>query len=135
MSRESVPDVVMVGAETWPSDVRDLLERLDQAFPKLHDRRVIPRWAFHVAAFLTIEHAARHQIWTRDINPWNVGFVSRESLTSGATGTLRFEVPGGQIIVVAGQVKRSREFQTGWFEGYINFLQPISPEAIERTKG
>src|SRR3954469_4080326 len=110
MVLENAMDRSAVAEESFPSDVREILAQLDAAFPKMHDRRLIPRWLFHTEAFLTIDHSARHQLWTRDINPWNVGFVSRERLISGTNGTLRFEVPGGQIVVVAGQVKRCREF-------------------------
>jgi len=134
MVLENQTDSVAVAETSWPADVRDMLAELDAAFPKMHDRRVLPRWVFHAEAFLTIDHTVRHQLWTRDINSWNVGFMSREALPVGANGTLRLEVPGGEVLVVSGQVKRSREFKPGWFEGYINFMQMIAPDVIERTK-
>ena len=118
----------------WPADVREILAKLDASFPKMHDRRVIPRWVFHAEGFLTIEHAARHQLWTRDINAWNVGFLSRERLEVGSNGNLRLEIPGGEVLVVPAQVKRSREFIPGWFEGYLNFMRTISPEVIDKTR-
>jgi len=123
-----------VAERNWPADVVEVLAQLDASFPKMHDRRVLPRWVFHAEAFLTIEHAERHQLWTRDINAWNVGFLSRQALTTGSHGTFRFEVPGGEIVVVAGQVKRCREFIPGWFEGYINFVQTIPEQALEKTR-
>jgi len=118
----------------WPADVVEVLARLDASFPKMHDRRLLPRWVFHAEAFLTIEHSTRHQLWTRDINAWNLGFLSRQPLPVASSGTLRFEVPGGEIVVAVAQVKRCREFSAGWFEGYVNFMQTIPANALEKTR-
>jgi hypothetical protein len=134
MVLENVASPVAVAEDAWPADVRAILAQLDASFPKMHDRRVLPRWVFHAEGFLTIDHSVRHQLWTRDINAWNVGFVSREPLEVGTHGTLRLEIPGGEVLVVSGQLKRSREFQPGWFEGYLNFMQMITPEVLEKTR-
>lgn len=123
-----------VAEENWPADVRDILAKLDASFPKMHDRRIIPRWVFHAEGFLTIDHSARHQLWTRDINSWNVGYVSREPLRVGSHGTLRLEIPGGEVLVITAQVKRSREFVPGWYEGYLNFMQTIAVDVLEKTR-
>jgi hypothetical protein len=84
-----------IAGSNFPTDVQEILASIDREFPKMHDRRVIPRWVFHAEAFLTIDHSVRHQLWTRDVNAWNIGFVSRQPIELGAQGTLRIEVPGG----------------------------------------
>jgi hypothetical protein len=134
MVLENATESVTLAAKKWPADVREVLAELEALFPKMHDRRVLPRWVFHAEAFLTIDHSARHQLWTRDVNAWNVGFISREPLPAGAHGTLRLELPDGELLVVPGQVKRSREFKPGWFEGYINFMETVAADVLEKTR-
>ena len=134
MVPENVLGASAVADEKWPADVREILARLDGSFPKMHDRRIIPRWLFHAEGFLTIDHSARHQLWTRDINPWNVGYVSREPLSVASHGTLRLEIPGDEVLVVSAQVKRSREFELGWYEGYLNFMETVPADVLEKTR-
>jgi hypothetical protein len=134
MVLENAVKPLAVAQRDWPADVVEVLAQLDASFPKMHDRRVLPRWVFHAEAFLTIDHSARHQLWTRDINAWNVGFLSRQPLAAASSGTLRFEIPDGEIVVVPAQVKRCREFIPGWFEGYVNFMQTIPADILQKTR-
>lgn len=114
-----------------PADVANILKYLCGMFPKLHDRRVMPRIPYTACGAIAPANAGcTQEFWTYDMNRYTVGYVTRQPLASGTAGPIRIDLPDGACCEVRGRVMRSREFIPGWFEGYIAFSNELTEEAF-----
>ena len=68
-------------------------------------------------------------IYLRDLSHQCVGFISADALKPGEHIRFSFadaaELPGRFGTQIGGQVRRSREFMNGWFEGVIELEHPL----------
>ena len=132
-SRYRCREQVSAGGRALPQDVREVLGFLEGAFPKLHDRRMLPRWKYIARAALA-SGGRVSDLWLRDLNRYNAGFVTRHRFQVGTTGPVGFDLPGGGRCEARGRVMRCREILPGWYEGYVDFYSNLSEEVVELTR-
>lgn len=65
-------------------------------------------------------------IYTRDVHPRGLGFITPQRLPLGHGGVVELPTPGGKIVSVPCTLLRCREAAPGWYEGsvYFNREQP-----------
>jgi hypothetical protein len=109
----------------WPVDAQAAALALETAFPPLIDRRRTPRVRHRTtAAFHPADRhpeAPSHTLYTRDTNPWQLGFIASRPLSVGQRGCLELELPNGRTVHIECTVRRCREFLDGWYEGVVHF--------------
>ena len=120
-----------------PAEVVYMLNFLGEMFPKLHERRVLPRTPYVAPASLSLEATAAEgpaghlcEVYTRDINPYNAGFVSAKPVPVGTRVTVRLAMPDGSRFETRARVHRCREFTPGCFEGYVNFSDAVPEDMM-----
>jgi len=102
-----------------PQDARFVISILNGERSPNHERRRFPRRAFVAAAELEVLGEAappRRTIYTRDANPWGVGYVTQHPLPVGRDATLRIWI-AGEMLMLRSCILRCREVLPGWFEG------------------
>jgi hypothetical protein len=60
-------------------------------------------------------------LYTRDINPKGLGFITRHRLPLGYGGKIQLPSPTSQIVTIHCTLYRCREAAQGWFEGALYF--------------
>ena len=65
-------------------------------------------------------------IYTRDVHPRGLGFITSHRLPLGHGGVVELPTPAGKIVSIPCTLLRCREAAPGWFEGsvYFNRDQP-----------
>jgi hypothetical protein len=116
-------DVAMVG---WPIEAR---ERMTQALSGLSvakEQRRIERRPYHIEGRLLVSgsEVAAVPLYTRDVHLWNAGFIMQTPLPTGTRAMIRLRKPSGRGITVECRVQRCREFESGWFDCSVEFVQP-----------
>jgi hypothetical protein len=124
--------------DTWPPEVHLIISALDAGEDGAHPvasgvfkRRDIPRTPYRVAASLQLfsdaPDADPWRLYTRDISPRGLGFITPHRLPLGYGGTLELPAPDGRMIAINCTLLRCREVTTGWFDGalYFNREQPV----------
>jgi hypothetical protein len=119
----------------WPSDAKTMMSKAEDMFPKLVDRRKIPRIRYRVQAMAKIVEPTKEQamLYTRDVNPWSAGFVCDRPIPQRARITIELPLPDGRVVALEGMVMRCREFSPGCFEGSVDF-QIEHPELASLPK-
>ena len=123
------------GGAKPPAEFVYMLNFLGEMFPKLHERRVLPRTPYVAATTIVTEPTAaegpaeQHDVYTRDVNPYNAGFVSTQPIEVGTRVVVRIDLPNGRRFETRARVHRCREFTPGCFEGYVNFSDAM-PEQM-----
>ena len=126
--------------DAWPPEVHLIISALAaagddgahaSASSVLTHHRDIPRTPYRVAASLELfsdaPDAEPWRLYTRDVSPRSLGFITPHRLPLGYGGTLEIPGPAGQVIAVNCTLLRCREITSGWFEGalYFNREQPV----------
>ena len=114
-------------AAKLPAEVEFILSALEagNATVKANGRRRAERMVYHVPASLKLYSdpagALPWQIFTRDVNPQGLGFLTRHRLPLGYGGILMVTTPQGAAIKIDCTLVRCREAVQGWFEGSMYF--------------
>jgi len=125
---EAVPNVAAPAAveqEAWPAEVDMILSAMEAAKSAASDRRGSDRVPHQTRAELRLfAHDPLAQptvLYTRDISPAGIGFITRERLPLGYGGIVTYEQEDGTRIANACTLVRCREAVNGWFEGALHF--------------
>lgn len=60
-------------------------------------------------------------LYTRDVTPEGVGFITKERVTLGYNGMIKLVDPEGRVLSAQCGVYRCREAINGWYEGSLTF--------------
>lgn len=124
------PKPAAVSTEVWPSEVDLIISAMDAARTGKGDRRLLARLPYRVRAELELYSAGVDDppivLYTRDVDPRGIGFITATRLPLGYGGQVRVFAPDGTTPVIACTITRCREAAPGWFEGaiYFNRSQP-----------
>lgn len=128
----------------WPAEAEFILSALDAARVLPTDRRGADRAAFRAVAELKLFSDERGRepwvLYTRDVAPRGMGFITRHRLPLGYGGILRMRGPTGEELAIDCSVRRCRPAVNGWFEGAMSFnreqwslgTQHVVPREAER---
>jgi hypothetical protein len=109
----------------WPAEADLVISALDAARGQCHDRRQGSRRHHRVRGLLRLfsdrPGTAPWEVFTRDVSPRSIGFVSRHRLPLGYGGAIELTAPDGQKITAHCTLLRCREAAPGWFEGAMYF--------------
>lgn len=117
-------DSAAPAAPGWPREVDLILSAMDAARQQNRDRRHLARLPYRVRAELKLfsnQGGPGVTLYTRDVDPRGVGFITPHRLPLGYGGMLTILSPGGESTTVAVTVYRCREAVKGWFEGALYF--------------
>lgn len=114
-------------ADEWSPEVDLILSALE-AGCAAEDRRNGARMSYRVKADLKLfsdpASASAWTLFTRDVSPKGVGFITRHRLPLGYGGKIQLPSPNGQTVTVHCTLYRCREAAQGWFEGALYFNRP-----------
>ena len=115
--------------QSWPTESRGMMQQLLGAtFPPM-DRRKLPRSRYHLQTELLTTGLFEKtlQVYTRDINAWNVGFICATPLLPGTKAVIQLLATDGRRTAIGCRVRRCQEFQAGWYDAFAEFCQPQYP--------
>lgn len=126
--------------EAWPADLDFILSALEaaggsKAFDKRQAVRVPYRAVGHLRLYSASADEAAVTVYTRDVCPRSLGFVTQAPLPLGYGGILTFKGPDGQELRLDVTLLRCREAVPGWFEGALYFNRQqlsFSPDEMKR---
>jgi len=125
--------------EDWPPQVELILSAIEAgryAGPSAPqaagtaERRQSKRASYRVRGHLRLFSDAPGEqgrvIYTRDVHPRGLGFITPNRLPLGHGGVVELPTPGGKIVSIPCTLLRCREAAPGWYEGsvYFNREQP-----------
>ena len=124
--------------EDWPPQVELILSAIEAgryagpSAPQVAgpERRQSKRASYRVRGHLRLFSDAPGEqgrvIYTRDVHPRGLGFITPNRLPLGHGGVVELPTPGGKIVSIPCTLLRCREAAPGWFEGslYFNRDQP-----------
>jgi len=110
----------------WPREVDMVLSALEAGqFSQQAQRRVRVRLRYRVRAELRLFSDAPHTpgwtLYTRDVEPRSLGFVTRHRLPLGYGGQVELPDPSGQSVLIPCTLLRCRSTAPGWYEGAVYF--------------
>jgi hypothetical protein len=109
---------------TWPREVGLILSALE-AGNWNEERRGSRRAFYYVKAALRLftdgDTAPERELFTRDVTPRSLGFITSHRLPLGYGGTVKLASPRGRTITAACTLIRCREASAGWYEGAMYF--------------
>lgn len=128
------------GEESWPADVDFIVSALEAAgagagFDKRRAVRVPYRAVGHLKLYSAGADEAAISVYTRDVCPRSLGFVTQAALPLGYGGILTLKGPDGQELRLDVTLLRCREAVPGWFEGALYFNRQqlsFTPEEMRR---
>lgn len=89
------------------------------------EKRAHQRLNYRVQAKLTLfadgPMAEPWTLYTRDVDPRGLGFISRDRLPLGYGGWVDVQTPNGRTTRIACTLYRCREAIPGWYEGALYF--------------
>ena len=112
-------------SDAVPAEVALVMSALEAGGFSDTNRRAGPRQRYRVAADLRLfsdqQPASPWRLFTRDINPRSLGFVSAHRLPLGHGGVI--ELPGldGDPLSIHCTLIRCRQAAPGWYEGCLYF--------------
>jgi hypothetical protein len=102
-----------------------ILSALDAGQFRPKERRNAARIPYRVRAQVRLysdaDDASSKLIFTRDVSPRCMGFVTPHRLPLGYGGVLEIEDPDGNLIKLDCTLLRCHETVDGWFEGSVYF--------------
>lgn len=113
-----------------PPQVELILSALETGRHLADDRRDGPRQPYRVLGRLRLFSDAPHvkpwTVYTRDVHPRGIGFVTPHRLPLGYGGLIELPHPDGGMMTVTCTLFRCRQAAPGWYEGaaYFNREQP-----------
>ncbi len=126
LEEANLPTPLEVEGALWPREVDLILSAMEAGASDTHlCRRRNPRRTHRVRAELSLfAHGPLVSpivLYTRDVTADGIGFISRERVTLGYNGMIKFASPDGRIISAQCGVYRCRESINGWYEGALMF--------------
>ncbi|HZZ45053.1 MAG TPA: hypothetical protein VFE58_19105 [Tepidisphaeraceae bacterium] len=126
--------------EEVPGDLDFILSALEAGATSAQmDKRQgfrIPYRAVGKLKLYSAQNGERVTVYTRDVCPRSLGFVSQEQLPLGYGGILELKGPDGREMRLDVTLLRCREAVPGWFEGALYFnRQQIDFSAEEIRRG
>ena len=134
------PPPAPMSHEDWPPQVELILSAIEAgrfAAPApapvqmtTSERRQTKRASYKVRGHLRLFSDAPGEqgrvIYTRDVHPRGLGFITANRLPLGHGGVVELPTPGGKIVSIPCTLLRCREAAPGWYEGsvYFNREQP-----------
>ena len=115
---------------SWPAEVELILSAIETGRHPGRNRRSIRRNPYRVRGHLRLfsddPTTAARVVYTRDVNPRGLGFITPDRLPLGHGGLIHLPTPNGETVAVHCTLLRCREAAPGWFEGsvYFNREQP-----------
>ena len=118
----------------WPAEVDLILSAMRAGGTTWLDQRRRQRIPYRVRSQLTFnaDRSRSATLYSRDVDPHGMGFITQEPLALGYGGTATFLSPAGKSISVACTVTRCREAVRGWYEGALTFTRS---QAIFESEG
>src|SRR5947209_10823881 len=108
----------------WPMEAAFILSALDAGNESSLDRRVADRTMYRTVGQLRLFSDERTRtpwiIYTRDVAPRGVGFITRHRLPLGYGGTLRMTGPEGVELTIDCAIRRCREQDMRGVEGALS---------------
>jgi hypothetical protein len=116
--------------DAWTPEIDMLLSSLDAGWGDPAERRAAPRQPYRTAALLRLfsdtADSPRLLVFTRDVDPRGLGFITQHRLPLGFSGRVELQSPQGGPIDVGCTVYRCRPFTSEWFEGSLSFIRPLA---------
>ena len=113
--------------ETWPAEADMILSAMRAGSRPAVDRRGKDRREIRCRADLRLfAHSplsAPIALYTRDVTPAGIGFITQQRLALGYSGLVRVCVDHENVITAACRVYRCREAIGGWYEGALHFTK------------
>lgn len=113
------------GDSDWPNEVNLVLSALEAGRQGPSHRRARERTSYRVRALLRLfsddPQTPPWVLYTRDVNPRGLGFVSAQRLPLGHGGSLEISLPGGRTATLACTLLRCRQAAPGWYDGALYF--------------
>jgi PilZ domain len=121
----------IVDDTTVPDEVCLLCSALETGQHAASERRAHKRRPYRTAArlrlFTDTPDAEPTLLYTRDVDPRGIGFVTQHRLPLGYGGRIELRSPQGNILRVHGTLIRCRPAAPGWYEGALS-LNRQQPE-------
>jgi hypothetical protein len=116
---------VTLSPEELERQAEFILSALDAGQHRRTDRRHAPRVRYRVRGTIRLysegDDAEAKVVFTRDVCPRCLGFVTPHRLPLGYGGILELQDPDGNEIRLDCTLLRCRETVNGWFEGSVYF--------------
>ncbi len=116
-----------IAAESdWPAEVEMILSALESGRHRPQNRRLVARMPMRVRGQLRLfsddPQSPPHVIYTRDVHPRGLGFLTQDRLPLSHGGLIHLPVGvDGSIVSVHCTLLRCREAAPGWYEGSVYF--------------
>ena len=124
-------------SQEWPKELDFILSALEAGGLETSDQRRGARVPYRVVGLLKLysdtDGSAARAIYTRDVCPRSLGFMTRHRLPLGYGGIVELTDKNGEKVQLDCTLLRCREAAPGWFEGamYFNRRQwRFSPEEL-----
>ena len=124
-----------VAVEAWPAQVELIMSALEAGEHRTRNRRAKVRTPYRVRGrlrlFSDVADAQPWVLYTRDIGPRDLGFLSPHRLPLGYGGRIELPTADGETVSVHCTLYRCRECAPGWYEGSVTFNREqtgIAPE-------
>lgn len=112
-------------AQPWPASVELILSAIETGQFTRRERRLVNRISYRVQARLKLFSDGADELprvlYTRDIDPRGLGFITPHRLPLGYGGLLEIIFPDGRVRNLPATIYRCREAAPGWFEGALHF--------------
>jgi len=109
----------------WPQHVQLIISALESAHHPASERRAVSRAPYrskaHLRLFTQAKTAAPALLYTRDVCPRGMGFVTPHYLPLGYGGKVEVLMPDGRLAIVHCTLSRCRQLSPGWYEGALSF--------------
>jgi len=114
--------------EPFPQEVEFIISALEAGPPPIEDRHKVRRCSYRVRAslrlFSHLPDTPPKIVFTRNVSPQAMGFLSDHPLPLSHGGTIHIAAPSGSVMRIACTILRCRQAAPGWFEGAIYFNRP-----------
>lgn len=120
-----IPEPKPTLRELWPPEVNVILSAMDASPQPGADARTNSRLSYRVRAELTLfadgADPTPWVLYTRDIDPRGIGFITPHRLPLGYGGWVELLTPKGRKNKIACTLFRCRQAVPGWYEGALYF--------------
>jgi hypothetical protein len=114
--------------EPFPREVEFIISALEAGPRPVEDRHKTRRSSYRMRAslrlFSDMLDSPPRILFTRNVSPTAMGFLSDRPLPLSHGGTARIPTPDGKIVEAACTILRCRQAAPGWFEGAVYFNRP-----------
>jgi len=120
-----IPSIATTAQELWPAEVDLILSALDAGRNIDANRRLGSRLPYRVRAALRLfsdpPGSEPYALYTRDVDPRGMGFITPHRLPLGYGGEVELFTPRGHKLRVHCTLLRCRQAAPGWYEGAAYF--------------